>query len=92
MLSKNNLYQIQAFTDSQYAKIKGLMTGIATDIVVEFKKDASRIILSQKEPYLNEVLETYQKNTTLEKKYSASDILIVLETIFDELKLGEFGE
>ena len=46
----------------------------------------------EKHTYLKQILDSLQSHSTLEQKYTASDILTVLETIFDELKLDEIKE
>lgn len=84
MLDNSKRHQIQ--------EIKQIVQEIESDIEYDFKKDASRIISKQKDPYLKEILDSYQTNSALEQKYTASDILTILETIFDDLKLGEFEE
>lgn len=92
MLDNKHINQIYEMTDDQAEKIKEIIINITRDIKYKFKKNASSIIVNKKEPYLKEILETYQNNTPLENKYNASDILTILETIFDELKLSEFDE
>lgn len=92
MLNKEHLHQIYKMTDKQKQEIKETFENIVTDITYNFKKEASSIILKQKDPYLKEILDSYQKNSALEQKYTASDILTILETIFDELKLSEFED
>lgn len=92
MLDNKHINQIYEMTDNQAEQIKEIIINITHDIKYEFKKNASTIIVNKKEPYLKEILETYQNNTPLEKKYTASDILTILETIFDELKLNEIEE
>ena len=92
MLNNKYINQIHAMTDNQAEQIEEIIINITHDIKYEFKKDASQVILTQKEPYLKEILKTYQINTKLENKYNASDILTILENIFDELKLNEMEE
>lgn len=92
MLDNKHINQIYEMTDNQAEKIKEIIINITRDIKYEFKKNASRIISKQKEPYLKEILDNLQSNSTLEQKYTASDILTVLETIFDELKLDKIEE
>lgn len=43
----------------------------------------SRKIAAQKEPYLRELLTAAQTNSPLDKNYTASDILTVLEDLDD---------
>lgn len=79
-------------TEKQEKEIKQIIEDITSDIKYNFKKDAAQIISKQKEPYLKEILDSYQTNSNIENKYNASDILTILETIFDELKLTEIEE
>ena len=90
MLNQAHLHQIYEMTDKQEREIKQVIQDIANDIEYDFKNEVGRIISKQKNPYLKEILDSYQNNSTLEKKYTASDILTILEKIFDELKLNKF--
>ena len=90
MLDNVHINQIYEMTERQEQEIKQVIQNITHDIKYNFKKDAVQIISKQKEPYLKEILDSYQNNSTLEKKYTASDILTILENIFDELKLNKF--
>lgn len=92
MLDKAHIHQINEMTTKQENEIKELVQNVTHDIVYNFKKDASRIISRQKEPYLKELLDSYQTNSTIENKYNANDILTILENIFDELRLNEIEE
>ena len=89
MLDKAHIHQINEMTTRQKTEIKELVQDVAHDIAYNFKKEASQIILKQKEPYLKEILDSYQTNSTIENKYNASDILTILENVFDELRLNE---
>ena len=89
MLDKAHIHQINEMTTKQENEIKELVQNVTNDIKYNFKKDATKIISKQKDPYLKEILDSYQNNSTLENKYNASDILTILENIFDELKLNE---
>jgi hypothetical protein len=75
------------------AEIRELKKNIAKHIN-EFVEDAesavedrshqiSRKIAAQKEPYLRELLTAAQTNSPLDKNYTASDILTVLEDLDD---------
>lgn len=75
------------------AEIRELKENIAKHIN-EFVEDAesavkdrshqiSRKIAAQKEPYLRELLTAAQTNSPLDKNYTASDILTVLEELDD---------
>ena len=79
-------------TEKQEEEIENIIKDITHDIIYKFRKDTSRIISQQKEPYLKEILDSYQTNSNIENKYNASDILTILENIFDELKLDEIEE
>lgn len=92
MLDKAHIHQIYEMTEKQEKEIKNLIQDITSDIKYNFKKNATTIISKQKDPYLKEILDSYQNNSTLENKYNASDILTILEDIFDELKLNEIEE
>lgn len=92
MLDKAHVHQINKMATKQKQEIKELVLDITHDIKYNFKKEASQIISKQKEPYLKEILDSYQTNTTIENKYNASDILTILEDIFDELKLNNIEE
>lgn len=92
MLDKAHIHQIYEMTEKQEKEIKNLIQDITSDIKYNFKKNAATIISKQKDPYLKEILDSYQNNSTLENKYNASDILKILEDIFDELKLNEIEE
>lgn len=92
MLDKSHIHQIYEITEKQEKEIKNLIQDITSDIKYNFKKNTATIISKQKDPYLKEILDSYQNNSTLENKYNASDILTILEDIFDELKLNEIEE
>lgn len=92
MLDKVHIHQINEMTTKQENEIKELVQNVTHDIKYSFKKEASQIISKEKEPYLKEILDSYQTNSTIENKYNASDILTILENIFDELKLNEMEE
>lgn len=92
MLDKAHVHQINKMATKQKEETKALVLDITHDIKYSFKKEASQIISKQKEPYLKEILDSYQTNTTIENKYNASDILTILEDIFDELKLNNIEE
>ena len=46
--------------------------------------DFNKQIVEHKEPYLTELLKSLQSDTELEKKYTAHDILTVLESLADQ--------
>lgn len=92
MLDKVHIHQIYEMTEKQEKEIKQIIEDITSDIKYNFKKDAAKIISKQKDPYLKEILDSYQTNSNIKNKYNASDILTILENIFDELKLNEIEE
>jgi hypothetical protein len=92
MLDKAHLHKINKMSSKQKQEIKELILDITHDIKYSFKKEASQIISKQKEPYLKEILDSYQTNSTIKNKYNASDILTILEDIFDELRLNNIEE
>ena len=55
---------------------------IKSDIDNELRK----LISQKKEPYLREVLSAMQNGSNLEKRYTASDILTLLESIEENLE------
>lgn len=77
------------------------MTEIENVVVDEFRKklhetfdliksdinnEIRRLISRKKEPYLREVLSAMQNGSNLEKRYTASDILTLLESIEENLE------
>jgi hypothetical protein len=46
-------------------------------------------ITAAKEPFLSEILKTYQTNEPLEAKYTASDILNILEELQNKYQVEE---
>ena len=92
MLDNYHVNQIHEITNRQENETKELILDITHDIKYSFKKEASQIISKQKEPYLKEILDSYQTNSTIKNKYNASDILTILEDIFDELRLNNIEE
>jgi hypothetical protein len=92
MLNNVHIHQIYEMTKKQEKEIKQIIEDITSDIKYNFKKDAAKIISKQKDPYLKEILDSYQTNSNIKNKYNASDILTILENIFDELKLNEIEE
>ena len=89
MLNNVHIHQIYEMTEKQEKEIKQIIEDITSDIKYNFKKDVAKIISKQKDPYLKEILDSYQTNSNIKNKYNASDILTILENIFDELKLNE---
>jgi hypothetical protein len=89
MLDNVYINKINEMMEKQEQEIENLVQDVTRDIIYNFKKEASQIISKQKEPYLKEILDSYQTNSTIENKYNASDILTILENIFDKLRLNE---
>ena len=52
----------------------------------DIDNELRRLISRKKEPYLREVLSAMQDGSDLEKKYTASDILTILESIEENLE------
>lgn len=92
MLDNVYINKINEMMEKQEQEIENLVQDVTRDIIYNFKKDASRIISKQKEPYLKEILDSYQTNSTIKNKYNASDILTILENVFDELRLNNIEE
>lgn len=92
MLNNVHIHQIYEMTEKQEKEIKQIIEDITSDIKYNFKKDAAKIISKQKDHYLKEILDSYQTNSNIKNKYNASDILTILENIFDELKLNKIEE
>lgn len=92
MLDKAHIHQIYEVTERQGKEIKQLVEDITHDIKYDFKTEITRVISKQKDSYLKEILDNLQSGSPLEQKYTASDMLNVLETVFDELKLDEIEE
>lgn len=58
-------------------------------ITSDIENDLRKLISQKKEPYLREVLFAMQDESDLEKKYTASDILTILESIEENLQMEE---
>lgn len=52
----------------------------------DIDNELRRLISRKKEPYLREVLSAMQNGSNLEKRYTASDILTLLESIEENLE------
>lgn len=48
-------------------------------------KEFESVITHEKEPFLKEIIESTRNGTQLEAKYTASDILVVLERLQESL-------
>ena len=51
-------------------------------------KSFHKEVTTLKEPFLAEILKTYQTNQPLEAKYTASDILDILEELQNKYPIG----
>ena len=74
-------YQIYEKTESLAAQMRNNLREILNEIYREIDLKISE----QKEPYLREILEATRNGTQLEAKYTASDILTVLEKLQESL-------
>lgn len=78
-------YQIMEKTESLAAQMRNNLREILNEIYREMDLQISQ----QKEPYLREILEATRNCTQLEAKYTASDILTVLETLQESLPTAD---
>ena len=78
-------YQIFEKTESLAAQMRNNLREILNEIYREIDLQISQ----QKEPYLREILEATRNCTQLEAKYTASDILTVLETLQESLPTAD---
>ena len=74
-----------------YNKLQEIEKEIEEEIEKSLKQEKQQIyfdftkqIVEHKEPYLTELLTSLQNDTELEKKYTAHDILTVLESLADQ--------
>lgn len=74
-------YQIFEKTESLAAQMRNNLREILNEIYREIDLKISE----QKEPYLREILEATRNGTQLKAKYTASDILTVLEKLQESL-------
>lgn len=78
-------YQIFEKTESLAAQIRNNLREILNEIYREMDFQISQ----KKEPYLREILEATRNGTQLEAKYTASDILTVLEALQESLPTAD---
>lgn len=78
-------YQIMEKTENLAAQMRNNLREILNEIYREMDLQISQ----QKEPYLREILEATRNCTQLEAKYTASDILTVLETLQESLPTAD---
>jgi hypothetical protein len=74
-------YQIFERTEKLTAQMRNNLREILNEIYREMDLQISQ----QKEPYLREILEATRNNTQIEAKYTASDILTILEKLQESL-------
>lgn len=70
----------------QFNKILNDMIGI---VVEDVDSKIQKLISEKKEPFLREVLSAMRSGSDLEKRYTASDILSLLESIEETFKVEE---
>lgn len=70
----------------QFNKILNDMLSIVAEDV---DSKIQRLISEKKEPFLREVLSAMRSGSNLEKRYTASDILSLLESIEETFKVEE---
>lgn len=70
----------------QFSKILNDMISIVAEDV---DSKIQRLISEKKEPFLREVLSAMRSGSNLEKRYTASDILSLLESIEETFKVEE---
>lgn len=70
----------------QFNKILNDMISI---VVEDVDSKIQRLISEKKEPFLREVLSAMRSGSNLEKRYTASDILSLLESIEETFKVEE---
>ena len=78
-------YQIFEKTEKLTAQMRNNLREILNEIYREMDLQISQ----QKEPYLREILEATRNGTQLEAKYTASDILTILEKLQESLPTAD---
>lgn len=78
-------YQIFEKTESLAAQMRNNLREILNEIYREMDLQISQ----KKEPYLREILEATRNSTQLEAKYTASDILTILEKLQESLPIED---
>ena len=78
-------YQIMEKTESLAAQMRNNLREILNEIYREMDLQISQ----KKEPYLREILEATRNSTQLEAKYTASDILTILEKLQESLPIED---
>lgn len=78
-------YQIFEKTEKLTAQMRNNLREILNEIYREMDLQISQ----QKEPYLREILDATRNSTQLEPKYTASDILTILEKLQESLPIED---
>ena len=78
-------YQIMEKTENLTAHFRNNLRVILNEIYREMDLQISQ----KKEPYLREILEATRNGTQLEPKYTASDILTILEKLQESLPVED---
>ena len=78
-------YQIMEKTENLTSHIRNNLRVILNEIYREMDLQISQ----KKEPYLREILEATRNSTQLEAKYTASDILTILEKLQESLPIED---
>lgn len=78
-------YQIMEKTENLTSHIRNNLRVILNEIYREMDLQISQ----KKEPYLREILEATRNGTQLEPKYTASDILTILEKLQESLPVED---
>lgn len=78
-------YQIMEKTENLTSNIRNNLRVILNEIYREMDLQISQ----KKEPYLREILEATRNGTQLEAKYTASDILTILEKLQESLPIED---
>ena len=78
-------YKIMEKTENLTSHIRNNLRVILNEIYREMDLQISQ----KKEPYLREILEATRNGTQLEAKYTASDILTILEKLQESLPIED---
>lgn len=78
-------YQIMEKTENLTSYFRNNLRVILNEIYREINLKISE----QKEPYLREILDATRNGTQLEPKYTASDILTILEKLQESLPIED---
>lgn len=78
-------YQIMEKTENLTSHIRNNLRVILNEIYREMGLQISQ----KKEPYLREILDATRNGTQLEAKYTASDILTILEKLQESLPIED---